>query len=383
LKILLFNPWSPEAGGGLDRWTIEMVRHLASRNEVVLAYLNTTLDEPRRTSLGAATQGSGVHIIQLRGLPAFRLPPFGKPALPTRSGVDFLREWARWADVLCFQQFYLIDALFYLLKVLARKPAVAIWAVPVNHFGRLTVRDRLHNVYVTCAIKLLGNSFDKHIVINKDDKPYFSSLGVQHVEILLPGIDSQVFAPGEPKSNVLPFRVLFVGRLTHQKGIDVLLEAMKKMNSRDLEQMEFTFVGSGREALHVETLARSIKVRVLGFVNDRELITEYQRAHLLVMPSRWESFGLVALEAQACGTPVLASNLQGIREIVTPQTGELVPVEDSAAIARGILQFLKMWKDEPTEFQRMCVDSRANASKFDWDAVAERFAQSLRGCVQG
>ena len=375
----MFNPWSPEAGGGIDRWLIEITRYLSVDNDVALIYFDTTCEQPKRLHLSLIRKRLERRRTYMQGLSTYGLPPFGKPALPSPRAFKALLSWVQWADAICFQEFYCADLLFFVLKLLTKKPIIVSWQIPLLHFGRKTAKDKLHNFYILKAARLFTKNSDRHIVNNEEDKNLLNMIGLNKIEVIPQGIDLTRFAPKEIKTGSEPFNVLFVGRFSYQKGVDVLCDAIRQLNVQTEQKMEFTFIGSGSESVAVRRLiADSYPVRELGFINDVDLISEYQRAHLLVMPSRWESFGLVALEAQACGTPVVASNLVGLRDIVTKDTGKLVAVEDSKAIAKAISWFFDMWKHRNSDYLQLCLNCRANAKEYSWQSMAQCYLKTLQ-----
>jgi glycosyltransferase involved in cell wall biosynthesis len=383
MKILLFNPWSPEAGGGIDRWLIEITRYLSANNDVALVYFDTTFDEPRRLHMSSIRKHLEGRRTFIQSLSAYRLPPFGKPALPSPLAFKMLLSWAQWADVICFQEFYLTDLLFFLLKLLTNKPIIVSWQIPLLHFGKKTTKDKIHNFYVLRTSRLFAKNSNRHIVNNKEDKSLLNMLDINKVDVVPQGIDLTHFVPKGTKASGGPFNVLFVGRFSYQKGVDVLCDAIRQLNVQKMLEMEFTFIGSGGESVAINRLADdSYPVKALGFVDDTDLISEYQRAHLLVMPSRWESFGLVALEAQACGTPVVASNLIGLKDIVTQNTGKLVAVEDSKAIAKAISWFFDMWKYRNSDYLQLCSNCRANVNRFSWQNMAHSYLKILQDATK-
>lgn len=152
-------------------------------------------------------------------------------------------------------------------------------------------------------------------------------------------IDDTVFSP--PGSGATKQGLLFVGALdrAHEfKGVNELLEAIQRLPEQTL-----TIIGDGdrRAAIQADVEARGMASRVtfLGRVSEERLIQAYQQASLLVFPStsKAEAFGLVALEAQACGTPVVASRLPGVREVVLDgETGVLVEPGSVDALVAGI-----------------------------------------------
>jgi glycosyltransferase involved in cell wall biosynthesis len=114
------------------------------------------------------------------------------------------------------------------------------------------------------------------------------------------------------------------------------------------------FLGDGPTRPECETLARELGVtkscRFVGVITHQEVLTAMSQADLTVVPSRCEAFGLVALESLAVGTPVLASAVGGLREIIQDdQQGRLVPAGDPAALAEG----LKVLLNDPAGYSRM------------------------------
>ncbi|MGC8895110.1 MAG: glycosyltransferase family 4 protein, partial [candidate division WOR-3 bacterium] len=145
-------------------------------------------------------------------------------------------------------------------------------------------------------------------------------------------------------------RVLFVGRLVEWKGVNYLLEAFSIV-SRDLPDARLVIVGDGPEKKHLVDQARNLginaKVAFTGWRVGQELIEEYARASVLVVPSivdykgQTESLGVVAIEAMALGTPVVASEVGGLTDVVADsETGFLVPQKDPEALAFSIEKVL-------------------------------------------
>lgn len=181
--------------------------------------------------------------------------------------------------------------------------------------------------------------------------------------------------------------VLFVGRIQRLKGVDVLLEAFSllepaaaRSRAAQLLVVGGTPAGApgrraaeerqtqrlGRLALQLGIAAR---VRFVGAVEQELLPFYYSAADVTVMPSAYESFGLVALESLACGTPVVATRVGGLATIVRDQeTGYLVPWRYPRLFAERIGALL----DDEAERQRMGQAARARAQRFSWPVVADQ-----------
>jgi glycogen(starch) synthase len=140
--------------------------------------------------------------------------------------------------------------------------------------------------------------------------------------------------------------LLYAGRLEKQKGVYLLLRALVKLLKKD-PAVHLSILGDGRELQAMKRFVSNYHMdRNVTFWGERprqEMARFFQRSTLLVMPSlRDEMFGLTGLEAQACGLPVLASDLEGIREwCVHGQTGYTVPPGDAGMLANAIMLLLQ------------------------------------------
>jgi D-inositol-3-phosphate glycosyltransferase len=181
---------------------------------------------------------------------------------------------------------------------------------------------------------------------------------------------------------------LFVGRVEPLKGLDTLLRALARLTpaQRDLT---LTIVGGERdpnsgnaEQQRLARLARELGVEGslcwAGAQDHERLPLYYSAADMLVMPSHYESFGMVAVEAMACGTPVVASDVGGLSFTVEDGvSGYLAPPGDDAAFAARMGTLLA---DEPLR-QALGVGARARAERFGWERIADEIL-SLYGQVQ-
>ena len=204
-----------------------------------------------------------------------------------------------------------------------------------------------------------------------------------------PGVDLILFQPRD--SSRLRARlglegkkvVLFAGRLEPLKGPDTLLDAFARLpawGGRG-ERVQLLFVGElssegarvgqRREMLdRVETLGLSGRVSFLGAQPQDRLALLYCLADVVVMPSHTESFGLVALEAQACGTPVVGAAVGGLREVIADgQTGYLVQGRDPQAYADAIAKVLHA---SPAATERMGQAAWQRAQRFSWERTVDQ-----------
>jgi phosphatidylinositol alpha-mannosyltransferase len=166
--------------------------------------------------------------------------------------------------------------------------------------------------------------------------------------------------------------IVFAGRHDPRKGLPVLLRAWPRLR-RDGLRLRVV----GADPLAVRLLLARLRladegIDVLGYLDDETLTTELAAAKLVVAPSLGnESFGMVITRAFACATPVVASDIPGYREIVTPETGALVPPGDPSALADTIAALLA---DEPARAERGRAARERAANEYAWPLVARRLA---------
>jgi D-inositol-3-phosphate glycosyltransferase len=203
------------------------------------------------------------------------------------------------------------------------------------------------------------------------------------LEIVAPGVEHAFFAPGEKRGARhalgIAFDVpvlLFVGRIQPLKGLDVAVQALAQLQAKNA-QLIVVGGASGSEGneemLKVMQLARGLGVHNnIRFVEPQAhhmLSTYYRAADVVVVPSRSESFGLVALEAAACGIPVVASAVGGLLTIIdNGETGYLVPRRDPALFAEHIDELLA----HPTMALAMGAKAAEKARDYTWSFAAAR-----------
>jgi len=144
--------------------------------------------------------------------------------------------------------------------------------------------------------------------------------------------------------SVKTYDILFVGRLIHAKGVEILLEAIKILKNKYSRNLKIAIVGEGSLKENLNNLAVELgvngEVEFLGIRKDIEDIMVSSK--IFVLPSRWEGFGIVIIEAMSNMLPVIAANVGGIPELIeNGKEGILVPPENPKALARVIDSLLE------------------------------------------
>jgi D-inositol-3-phosphate glycosyltransferase len=209
-----------------------------------------------------------------------------------------------------------------------------------------------------------------------------------------PGIRHDVFRPGDKQSarqwtglDGHPI-VLFAGRIQPLKGVDVAISALSLLPS-PAKPAHLVVIGgpSGSGGLdEVDRLERltdelgiAARVHFVPPVARDQLVSFYQAADAVIMPSRSESFGLVAAEAQSCGVPVIAANVGGLPYIIEDgKSGILVTGHEPADYASAIDRVLT----EPDLAKRLSAGAIEHSERFSWDATVSRLLELYGGISQ-
>ena len=207
------------------------------------------------------------------------------------------------------------------------------------------------------------------------------------VHVVTPGVDLYTFTPGQGRAHArgllqIPTDahvITFVGRIQPHKGPDLLIRATAEMlaHSPHLRSKLIVFViggVSGAGTAEVEKLKEMVKwlgisdvVRFLPPISRKDLPDWYRAADLVCVPSYSESFGLVALESQACGTPVVATAVGGLRTAVADGiSGVLVDGHDPRAWSSVLARLLA----EPQRRVLLSMGALEHATHFGWDSTA-------------
>jgi N-acetyl-alpha-D-glucosaminyl L-malate synthase BshA len=202
---------------------------------------------------------------------------------------------------------------------------------------------------------------DRVIAVSRFLKEEVERMGVseEKIEVIYGGVTiSEDREPFEPDGHV----IVFVGSLVPQKGVDILIESFKKIETKNTNLI---IVGDGPERNRLEAMAADTKnIQFLGRRKGIRNILE--NSEVLVLPSKDEGFGLVLLEAMAAGTPVIASNVGGIPEIVGDgQSGILVEKENPEQLAKAIDRVL-----QDGELRNTLIENGfEKAKRFTWEKM--------------
>ncbi|HEV3365163.1 MAG TPA: glycosyltransferase [Acidimicrobiia bacterium] len=323
--------------------------------------------------------------------------PLSKETLPslvdefTESMLSQIRACGRDYEVL-HANYWLSGQVAHRLKHELSLPMVATFhtlaLVKRNGYSsgdEVSGRVRGETDIVRCADLILASTRDEAGLL---DSLYGAD--PDRIEVLPPGVDHRVFSPGdqaEARARLgLPGRrvLLFVGRIQPLKGLDLAVQALAEVDDAVLWAVGGPSGADGPAELErVQQLAADLGVEerllVLPPRPHHELADYYRAADVCLVPSRTESFGLVALEAAACGTPVVAASVGGLRSIVVDgETGFLVEGRDPLEWATAVALLL----DDGDLAAAMGAQASARSGCWSWGMTAARLRRLCSDLVE-
>ena len=262
-----------------------------------------------------------------------------------------------------------------------------IWSIEGGWF-----RHRLRGFYDRRLAGPLVRDAAALIVQTHEEESLVRELGLPlpRVVVIPPGYSPRAAGPADPalfraKFGITEPFVLFVGRLASNKGLLDLVDAFAELAAieRDAHLVLIGEDGGQRAAVtdRVHDLGLDRRVHLLGYVADPGLVdSAYRAARIFVLPSEYEAFGLVLLEALAQGTPVVASRVGGIPEVIEDgKAGVLVEPGASEPLADALLE---LWHDPARGRQFGEYGRTTIVPKFTWDALATRVDALYREIVR-
>jgi D-inositol-3-phosphate glycosyltransferase len=387
------------ANGGLNVYVREVATAFSDRGIATDIFTRRqSSDEPEVESLAPLSRV--IYLPAGRGLDKYALynevPAFAAGVLDFAAANDISYD-------LLFSHYWLSGEVACLL----RPELSAAWAHVAHTLGLVknrtlaggaspepALRIRVEGEIAQQANLLIASTLDeKEALVDAYGAP------AERVFVVPPGVDLSTFQPvgrheARRKIGYSSERLLlFVGRLERLKGVDVAIRALGLLRDRGREDLRLLILGDDArnavntdgeesESERLKALASELGVRdrvdFIGPVAHHELPYFYSAADVCVMPSYSESFGLVGLEAQACGCPVVAADVSGLRSVVRDEvSGYLIDGHDAAQYAERIGRLLS----EPELAQQMGRRGRLLAQRFSWSRTAEALQQLFDGVV--
>ncbi len=377
MKILLINYEYPPLGGGAGQATAELAREFAASGHQPLVLTSRFRGQPWE-EIVAGVRLRRVAVVRRR---ADRCTPAEMLTFLASASVVAWREIrSRQPDVTI--AFFGIPSgpVGWLLRLTAGVPYIVSLRggdVPGFQPYDLAFFHRL----LGPSIRLLWRQAAA-VVANSAGLRVLARRGApaQPVWVIPNGVDAQTFHPAaeNERPSGAPVRLLFVGRVVFQKGLDVLLRALAALPADAAWELEIIGDGDQRAALTAEAARLGLAARIIfaGWCDRARIAERYRAADVFVFPSRDEGMPNVVLEAMASGLPIVATAIAGSEELVRAgENGHLVPAADAAALAAALAQLLA----DPARRRALGRASRAIVEReYTWARVAAAYLEMLR-----
>lgn len=381
MKIAMLVPYFFPHFGGTEKYVKDLSVELASRGHEVTVISNNV---PKEAGAPSQERMDGITVKRLKAMNFVYLPVSFEFNLKMLDGFDLVHTHC--------PSFGFTRAVRDRLKV----PHV------VTYHCDTTMSEKFLGIKmpkaVIRAVEFLTNQYAKMVLPKVDaiittTESYASTSPVMkhfpHHAIPI-GIHYEIFDKSRASQGITEEKrdrkkVLFLGRLAANKGIDYLVHAIPIV-LKEVPDAKFVICGEGEEKPHVEAYIDEVGVRdhieFRGKVNLDEMVELYSTSAMFVFPSinRLEAFGIVQLESMACYTPVIASNIPGVNNVMDEgQNGLLVEPRDPAALAAAIVKILK----DPELAKKMGAHGRQLVEqKYNWKAIGDRIEAVYRAVLE-
>jgi phosphatidylinositol alpha-mannosyltransferase len=254
--------------------------------------------------------------------------------------------------------------------------SLALWDGPVVGTFH-AAGDSSWRMFVDGLFGFLVERIDLRIAVSEQARQTATTYSGGEYEVIPNGVDLPPSVDPAGREN----RIVFLGRHDQRKGLPVLLKAWPQLRR---DGLRLRVIGADPLAVRLLMTRQRVPddgIDVLGYVSDARLTEELSRAKLTVAPSLGnESFGMVITRAFACATPVVASDIPGYAELVTPETGALAPPGDAAALAAAIAAMLA---DEPARVARGRAARELAETQYAWPLLARRLQDCYERVLAG
>lgn len=375
--------------GGMNVYVLELSKELARKGCIVDIYTRSV----NKNSPKIVNVSQNLRVIHLRG---------GEQAIfPKKQLEEYIPEFFTNIDKFIGEEsitYDLVSCHYYLSGLIGleikRKYKIPMLitfhtiAIMKNLVAR--GKDEMENADRIKHEVLLTQKADKVIATSDIDKEYLNTLyncPLDKISVLIPGINFELFKPIDKtkskkiiKADLDHKLILFVGRIVPLKGIDMLFYAIKILikQNPDLKFCLWIVGERSKEAERLEEVQKLLGIttyiRFVGMKRQEELPYYYNASEIVIMPSQYESFGIIALESMACGTPVITTDVTGISELFDKKHESLVTSAHNPILLSKKIKNLLM---DENEHQKISHEVFEKVQDLGWDKVVGKFINIL------
>jgi glycosyltransferase involved in cell wall biosynthesis/O-antigen/teichoic acid export membrane protein len=360
-RILIFNwrdtkhAWS----GGAETYTHEIAKGLVEQGHKVTLFCGNDGKNPRNEVV------DGIQVIRRGGFCTVYIWAFLYYILKLRKYFDIIIDSENGVPFLT--PLYAHKPIYLLIHHVHQEVFRTHLVFPFSEIASIIEAELMPLLYRNHSVITVSNSSKKEIIgLGLGDS---TRIGVVH-----PGIHSNQYALGKKTSHP---SVIYVGRLKPYKNIDVAIKAFAQIK-KGHPMATFTIAGIGESKKQLVKLVANLElqdsVHFLNKVSETDKVKLLAESWVAVQPSMIEGWGITVIEANACGTPVVASNVKGLRDSVNDGlTGVLATPQNVESFAAALSELLS----DKKKLRRMSKEAKKWSSNFDWKVSAKRINQIL------
>lgn len=353
-RILIFNwrdikhTWA----GGAEVYLHQIAEELQKKGHKVTIFCGNDGKHPRNEVI------NGVQIIRRGGFYTVYIWAFLYYVLKFRGIFDYIIDSEN--GIPFFTPLFVRKPIFLLIHHVHQEVFRTQLKFPFSEIASMIEADLMPAIYKQHTVITVSESSKKEIV--------GLGMGTQSsIKVINPGITAHLFK--KSKKTSYP-SLVYVGRLKPYKSVDTAVMAFSKV-LKEIPNAKFKIAGTGESLRELKELTQTLgiekNVEFLGNVNDAEKAKLFAQSWVAVQPSMIEGWGITVIEANASGTPVVASNTKGLKDsVIDGKTGVLVNVKDHQDLADAIINLLN--KDRLRE--RMSKNAYSWSQNFDWGQSA-------------
>jgi len=379
MNICHINPFFYPYRGGTENYLIDLSKRLAKKNDVFV--VTSLLEGTERYEEYEGIKIYRLPAFVLKKLPSFLPPPFSMPIgfgyyfpkICRKEKPDIIHLHNRFSpqfDSVIFWKRALKVPLF--LNLHNSRP---IGINPQTDFFGGIYDDTLGRLIMKSCDRIIGNS--KYTL----DVTAPSGYPQEKRQVIYNGVDTKIYKKRKTRIKDelgCEHLILSVCRLLPQKGLDYLVQALPNIEA----DYHYLMLGEGPEQAHLQGLVKKLglekRVTIMGRVSEERKMEIYSGADIFVLPSLYEPFGIVLIEAMAMECAVVATKAGGIPEVVD-DNGLLVEPRNSKQIAAAV-QRLASDSKLMEKFKRL--GRKRTEEVFDWDIIAKQFENSYNNYLE-
>ncbi|MBD3196710.1 MAG: glycosyltransferase [Candidatus Lokiarchaeota archaeon] len=391
MNILIISHFFPPHKGGVETaayYTAKNLSKLGHNVFVLTSKQNHTKDFTKKEENFTIFRYKSYHLPEIRGFPQsshFGLilkGIFNLPKIIKKYNIHIIHLEGRFFPISVLAAF--------LNSIILKRPII------------LTIQGRLsggyaHHVeffYDTVIMKLIYSHVNRIICVSSSLKKHMIKSGgnIEKLKVIYNGVDTDFFKKLDSVSLLDNFtnshkdykKVIFVGRLDHQKGVEYLIRSIPKV-LEEYEKVHFLILGNGNLESKLKHLARNLEIyshtKFINMIPLRKMPEFYSSADIFCLPSLHEGFPLSIAEALSVGLIIVASDTEGIPEAIKEnKNGYLVEPKNIGQLSQKLLKALNLDQDKIKKISQ--TNKKLAKNRYSWEIIVKRIVNEYLDCLK-